>query len=830
MFTNVKIKTKLFLPIFILAIVFTVLTTSIIESHYSKRESLKSLKNAIVLATKLSKVLHETQKERGMSAGFITSEAQTFQTRLPLQREETDKILRDLTIFLKKTDISQSGKKINSVLNRALIELHKLSEIRDSINTLSISVNESITYYTNVNATILNTVIEISKISPLPNITQNIIAYSNFLYSKENAGIERAIGTAIITNDHIEKRRVLEFNSLLEKQSLYIEIFSKYASDRADDEYKKFLTQASIIEVNEIREIILHGKEIEILQIDPIFWFEHITAKIDKLKVLDDYLEKEILYNINTALNSTNNYFILFSILNVLSIILFIAMIIIVIQLLKSEKRLKILMDKYIISSTTDLKGKILDVSEAFCQISGYTKEELIGSPHNITRHKDMPKEAFKDMWQTIQSGETWQGKVKNRKKDGGYYWVFANIEPLFDKSGNIESYAAIRLDISSSEDLQEKIKEKDKVYKSQELEQKEHLNTVIESNNQAIIAIDDAKTILTYNSKAEKIFGFSKEEMIGTQNLLNIIPIQYKNLHTLASELFFKTGKSKGIIGSTLELEALHKEGHVFPIRISFETNKNEGKRIVVASVIDITQELEQDRILKQQSKLAQMGEMISMIAHQWRQPLNAISAASGVIKIKSQLNKLDKETAIDLSDKITEYSKHLSNTIDDFREFFKANKEKKETSYSEVVNSVMSIIEVSIINKNIEISKDFQCEEKFSTYQNELKQVVLNLIKNAEDVLIDNEISNPYIKISTYKDAESLILEVQDNAGGIPEEIIDNIFDPYFSTKTKKDGTGLGLYMSKTIIEEHCEGKLNVYNNEDGAVFQIILGNKNG
>ena len=212
-------------------------------------------------------------------------------------------------------------------------------------------------------------------------------------------------------------------------------------------------------------------------------------------------------------------------------------------------------------------------------------------------------------------------------------------------------------------------------------------------------------------------------------------------------------------------------------------------------------------------------------MIAHQWRQPLAAISSTSAAINLKAKLGKLDKENAINLASKISGYSQHLSQTIDDFREFFKKNKEKRETTYTELINSVLSIIEESVQNKNITLIKELNCEDKLYTYSNEIKQVILNLIKNAEDILLEKSIEKPCIKVITYKKEDTLILEISDNAGGIPENIIDKIFDPYFSTKIKKDGTGLGLYMSKTIIEEHCNGKIGVTNGEDGAIFKIEL-----
>ena len=237
------------------------------------------------------------------------------------------------------------------------------------------------------------------------------------------------------------------------------------------------------------------------------------------------------------------------------------------------------------------------------------------------------------------------------------------------------------------------------------------------------------------------------------------------------------------------------------------------------------VKQELEKnrqkDQQIIQQSRLAQMGEMMSMIAHQWRQPLTAMSSTSAIISLKANLNKLDNGLAIELSDRISNYAQHLSATIDDFRDFFKPNKEQKDTTYTELIRSVLNIIEISIANKNITLIQKLNSDMVFNTYPNELKQVILNLMKNAEDILLEKEIENPIITIETKEN----ILTISDNGGGVGEDIIDKVFDPYFSTKLEKEGTGLGLYMSKMIIEEHCGGALNVVNDEDGAVFTIQL-----
>ena len=234
-----------------------------------------------------------------------------------------------------------------------------------------------------------------------------------------------------------------------------------------------------------------------------------------------------------------------------------------------------------------------------------------------------------------------------------------------------------------------------------------------------------------------------------------------------------------------------------------------------------EVEKNRQKDQQLINQSRLAQMGEMLSMIAHQWRQPLSAISSLSGKISIQARLKKLDHQTALELSDKISLYTQHLSSTIEDFRNFFKEDKEKRETTYNEIIDEVLTILEVSIRDKNIELVKDLKSDKKFFTYHNEIKQVVLNLVKNAEDVLMERNIKNPKIIIRT----EGNVLMVEDNAGGISKDIMDKIFDPYFSTKKKKDGTGLGLYMSKIIINEHCGGKLTAENSDQGAVFKIEL-----
>lgn len=239
-----------------------------------------------------------------------------------------------------------------------------------------------------------------------------------------------------------------------------------------------------------------------------------------------------------------------------------------------------------------------------------------------------------------------------------------------------------------------------------------------------------------------------------------------------------------------------------------------------------EIKKNKEKTNQLIQQSRLAQMGEMISMIAHQWRQPLSAISATTNTLLLKLLLDeKIDNEQLKKELNLIIDYSQHLSLTIDDFRNFFKTDKIKSETTLEELIEKSVNIIKTSFVSKNIELKINNNFNEKIITYTTELQQVILIILKNAEDAFIERRIKNKKIRIKTYKEADSIIIQIKDNAGGISLDIIDKVFDPYFSTKKEKEGTGIGLYMSKIIIDDHCKGNLSVINSENGALFTIKL-----
>ncbi len=228
-----------------------------------------------------------------------------------------------------------------------------------------------------------------------------------------------------------------------------------------------------------------------------------------------------------------------------------------------------------------------------------------------------------------------------------------------------------------------------------------------------------------------------------------------------------------------------------------------------------------EKDHLLIQQSRLAAIGEMIGNIAHQWRQPINALTLLLANIKDAYEFNELDQDYLDKTVKKGQTIIQRMSTTIDDFRNFFKPNKEKTRFSVNEAVADALSILEAAFKNGNITVALDAAEEVTAYGYRNEYSQVLLNLLSNAKEAIQERNALGGEIHVSVSVNNGHAEVTVEDNAGGIPADILPRIFDPYFTTKEK--GTGIGLYMSKMIIEHSMDGTIAVDNGPGGACFAV-------
>ena len=258
-------------------------------------------------------------------------------------------------------------------------------------------------------------------------------------------------------------------------------------------------------------------------------------------------------------------------------------------------------------------------------------------------------------------------------------------------------------------------------------------------------------------------------------------------------------------------------------------ERRTEELEKLNSSLEIRVIQELnahrQKDKMLTQSAKMAEMGDMLSMIAHQWRQPLNQMSFVVMNIESAYEYDELTEDYLNTKVKEANELLEFMSVTIDDFKNYFAPDKEKTYEQINDAIKQAVSLIKKTLDSESIELELAFSSQKEILIYKNEFIQVVLNLIKNSRDVLRDLNIESPKILIETEDTEFGLSVSFSDNGGGIKEDILEKIFEPYFSTKDEKNGTGLGLYMSKMIIEGHMGGELSVENAKDGAIFKIKI-----
>ncbi len=242
-----------------------------------------------------------------------------------------------------------------------------------------------------------------------------------------------------------------------------------------------------------------------------------------------------------------------------------------------------------------------------------------------------------------------------------------------------------------------------------------------------------------------------------------------------------------------------------------------------------EVEKNRQKDVFIQQQARLAALGEMIGNIAHQWRQPLSVITTSVSALSLKEEFGILEANDIKHTNDTVKKMAEFLNNTIENFRNFFQKDQPKKNFIIAQTIDNTLEIIKASYDNHFITLNKDLDNTIKYFGSENFLAQVLLNILSNAKDAFIENQIENKKVNVKLFKEKDIIKILIQDNAGGIKEENIDKIFDPYFTTKHKSQGTGLGLYMSTQIINKHFNGTLSVSNviNEDekGACFLIEI-----
>ncbi|NQY21594.1 MAG: HAMP domain-containing histidine kinase, partial [Campylobacteraceae bacterium] len=359
-----------------------------------------------------------------------------------------------------------------------------------------------------------------------------------------------------------------------------------------------------------------------------------------------------------------------------------------------------------------------------------------------------------------------------------------------------------------------------------------------------ANLLIEQTKSMKSISDENEKEVNIYVDDLVKKLTLATIIMILLMIFVALLMSRYIRSKIEKLLIGtkkfanndfdykievsSKDEIGELENSFNLMSLKIksllAHEKILNEGLELKIEE--EISKRREQEQVLAQQSRLAGMGEMIGNIAHQWRQPLNALGLVIQNIKFSYDIGDLDDEYMERSAKKAKLLTASMSSTIDDFRNFFSPNKEKDVFDLNNIIEKTLSLVESTIVQNDIQINKiyDSSALDVFG-FSNELSQAILNIFNNSRDALVENNINDPFIQIITYQNNDYAVLEISDNAGGIPKEIIKKVFDPYFTTKEQGKGTGIGLYMTKTIIENNMAGRISAVNKDDGVVFKIEL-----
>ncbi len=488
-------------------------------------------------------------------------------------------------------------------------------------------------------------------------------------------------------------------------------------------------------------------------------------------------------------------------------------------KLLQEEKLYKLTFEEASIGiAHASLEGKIVDTNIYLTQLLGYTKEEFKKlNTSDITHLDDLQND--KKMIRDLVDGKIENYHIEKRyiHKKGSVVWVNIAVVLLKNELGEALYCLKIIKDITSLKLL---------MYQLENEEAK--LKNIIEFIPTPIIIYDEDGKVLIANKVFKETTGYIKDEITDIDFLIQNIhrnddkefaekfykkPLETQKIERCTQNFFNKKGEKKvGIFNS-----------------IMLKNNYDNQKKIVVNAILDITELQNKEEIMISQSRQAAMGDMLAMIAHQWRQPLSIISMVSNNIRANMELEEnITVSMLHELMKTLNEQTQYLSNTIDDFREFFKPDKSKESILASLLFSKIVTLMQKSLESNNITLVLPKNQNLEIVTYPNQLIQVLINIINNAKDAIKENGRKDGMVQIAIQESDDDITMSICNNGDEIDPRIKDKLGEPYVSTKSK-NGTGLGVYMSNIIVTKHLGGRLYWESNKDKTCFYIELPKNN-
>ncbi|QOY53845.1 PAS domain-containing sensor histidine kinase [Candidatus Sulfurimonas marisnigri] len=465
-----------------------------------------------------------------------------------------------------------------------------------------------------------------------------------------------------------------------------------------------------------------------------------------------------------------------------------------------------------------DLDGLQIDVNSAYEKLWEFPASHTLNK-FNLFKSEEVKKTGLLEYINMAYAGESvhvpiYQFNPTGKTEGSGLgrvRWLKTIIYPLKD------SYATVQNIVISHED----VTEQQNVLELLEQKKREFETIILEAPNPIMLHNEDGK-VLMVNKVWEELTGYSFSEINTIEKWTQ--KAYGKEMPTVKKHIDELYELNKAVGEGEYNIITKNKEIIIGQFS-SAPLGVMDGKRTVISSAMDITELKRKDEMLIIQSRSAAMGEMISMIAHQWRQPLAIIAMWTNNMLLDISLDDFNSKSAEEYSNSILKQTQYLSKTIDDFRNFFKPDKILSPVKLKDILEETHSMVKDILVNNGIEFKYSCDSDSEVSAYPRELMQVFVNIINNSKDSILSHKVENATIEIKVYDDEEYVNTEICDNGKGIDKKILPKIFDPYFTTKGETLGTGLGLYMSKMIIQEHLSGKIEVASEGRTTCFKIRL-----
>lgn len=475
----------------------------------------------------------------------------------------------------------------------------------------------------------------------------------------------------------------------------------------------------------------------------------------------------------------------------------------------ENERKLKSLleMSPIAVRIATNDGQKIVFANNAYLRLLDIQEKELLEKNPKIYY---LNESIYRDILNSLDKNEKIENKLILLNINDSEVWVIASyMNIIYD---NEKAVIGWFYDVTDKIKIQKQIEE-----------QKNEFEMIFNYSIDGLAIVDLESNFLKINESYKKMTGFSEDELLNTSCIKLTAPEDVKRTEEAITNII-ENGSVVDFEKTCIVKDNLHLSVNMSMVLLP-------DKKRILLSIKDITQH----KLMESQSKLASMGEMIGNIAHQWRQPLSLISTIASGIKVQVEFGQFNEKDIIPDMDNIIKQTTYLSNTIDDFRNFIKNSNEKSEVQISNVINKTLSILNPSMVTHNINVILNLEDDIKIIGYENQLIQALINIINNSKDAIKEKlkENEERLIFIKTKSTNNSFILEIKDNAGGIIESVMDKIFEPYFTTKHKSIGTGIGLSIAHQIITEHhnahiiASNKTYEYENKTytGACFTITF-----